>query len=342
MLAALLIAPGRLEVKEVPDPVCPQGGVLVEVKACGICTSDVKMAQKGHRALVYPRILGHEVAGVVEESKNEEFKAGDRVQLAPGLRCGNCVACKRKADNQCESRGIFGFTHDGGFAEYVAVPLEGPVMGSLNPLPEGLSFEQAALAEPVACCINAQELAGLLPEDSALIIGGGPMGYLHALLARHKGAERTMVSETNRRRQDVALETESRVIDTETEDLFQAVMEETQGRGVDLLILACSEVILNQSLLKLLAPRGRVSLFSGVPADVSQVRIDLNFIHYQEIRIVGSYGSTAAQNAEAIRMISSGELSVEGLVTNIVDLDRIWEGLEYTASRKGMKTVVEV
>ncbi len=342
MLAALLIAPGRLEVKEVPDPVCPQGGLIVKVKACGICTSDVKMSKKGHRALVYPRILGHEVSGVVEESNNEQFKEGDRVQLAPGLRCGDCIACKRRADNQCKSRGIFGFTHDGGFAEYVAVPLEGPVMGSLNPLAEGLSFEQAALAEPVACCINAQELAGFLPEDSALIIGGGPMGYLHALLARLKGAERIMVSEINQRRRELALKTECRIIDAKTEDLFHVVTEETKGRGVDALILACSEVGLNESLLKLLAPRGRVSLFSGVPADVSQVRLDLNFVHYGEIRIVGSYGSTATHNAEAIRMISSGELSVEGLVTNIVDLDRIWEGLEYTASRKGMKTVVEV
>lgn len=342
MRAALLAAPGRLGVKDVPTPICPEGGVVVEVKACGICTSDVKMAQKGHRALVYPRILGHEISGIVKESNNKEFKEGDRVQVAPGLRCGKCLACKRRADNQCKTRGIFGFTHDGGFAEYMAVPLEGAVIGSLNLLQERLSFEEATLAEPLACCINAQELAGLFPGDRVLIIGAGPMGYLHALLAGQKGAQKIMLAEIDKRRQELALKIEGQVIDTETEDLFRVVMEETEGRGADVLILACSEVVLNESLLKLLAPRARVSLFSGVPVDISQVCIDLNFIHYQEIRIVGSYGSTAAQNAEAIRMISSEELSVEGLVTKRVTLDQIWEGLEYTASRKGMKTVVDI
>ena len=95
MRAALLAAPGRLGVKDVPTPICPEGGVIVEVKDCGICTSDVKMAQKGHRALVYPRILGHEISGIVKECNNKEFKEGDRVQVAPGLRCGKCLACKR-------------------------------------------------------------------------------------------------------------------------------------------------------------------------------------------------------------------------------------------------------
>ncbi len=342
MKAGLLVAPGRFGIRDVSKPECPKGGVLVRVKACGVCSSDVKMARRGHRALAYPRILGHEVSGVVEATDNTAFKQGDRVQLAPGLRCGRCPACERNADNQCENRGIYGFSHDGGFAENVAVPLEGDLVGSLNLIPEGVSFREAALGEPLACCINAQALAGVSAHDNVLIMGGGPLGCLHALLARQSGAETIMVAEKDPGRRETADGITGRVVDTDKEDLFDRVMKETAGRGVDALILACSEVVLKASLVKLLAPRGKVSLFSGVPGDLSQVQIDLNVIHYKEIRIAGSYGCTAAQNGEAIGMISSGQLSVQRLLTHGVTLDGIEEGLEYTAARKGMKTVVEI
>jgi len=142
MKAAILNQPGKLEIREVRTPDCLSGGVLVKVKACGICSSDAKMVTSGHRALNYPRILGHEIAGIISESRNRQFKPGDRVQVAPGLRCGECLACRRGLDNQCEHREILGFSYDGGFAQYISIPLSGPIIGALTLLPKNVSFEE--------------------------------------------------------------------------------------------------------------------------------------------------------------------------------------------------------
>jgi len=193
MKAAILEQPGKLGIRKVRTPECPCGGVLVEVKACGICSSDAKMVTSGHRALNYPRILGHEIAGIVSESQNPQFKPGDRVQVAPGLRCGECLACRRGMDNQCEHREILGFSYDGGFAR---IPLSGPIIGALTLLPENVSFEDAALGEPLACCINAQERAGVRSHDTVLIIGAGPLGLLHALVAKSRRVQTVIISET--------------------------------------------------------------------------------------------------------------------------------------------------
>jgi len=289
MQAAILFEPGRLAIEETAIPECPFGGVLVKLKACGICSSDVKMMAKGHRALVYPRILGHEMAGVVVESRTREFKAGDRVQVAPGLRCGNCMQCRRGADNQCEKREIFGFTTDGGFAEYIPIPLKGPVVGSLSLLPEGVDYDVATLGEPLACCMNAQDKLGTKRGDTVLIIGAGPLGLLHSYVARVRGAENILFSEIQAARRKTAIPVwADQAIDPVNTDLFQTVMDATNEKGVDIIIFACSQMGLNEKFIKLMAPGGGVSIFSGMPPPVAQIQLDLNAIHYNEIKISGT------------------------------------------------------
>jgi L-iditol 2-dehydrogenase len=343
MQAAILFEPGRLEIRETPTPECPSGGVLVKVKACGLCSSDVKMMAKGHRALVYPRILGHEMAGMVVESRVREFKAGDRVQVAPGLRCGKCIHCRRGADNQCENREIFGFTTDGGFAEYIPVPLKGPIVGALSLLPESINYDAATLGEPVACCLNAQDKVGIQPGDTVLIIGAGPLGLLHSYVAKAKGAENILVSEIQTsRRKSAILNGADQAIDPSATNLFQTVMDATNEKGIDIIIFACSQTGLDEKFIKLLAPGGRASVFSGMPPQIAQIHLDLNVIHYNEIKISGAYGCTAHQNTEAIKLIASGKLPLGDLITNRVTLDNIAEGLEHTQANRALKSILEV
>ncbi|MBU0986860.1 MAG: alcohol dehydrogenase catalytic domain-containing protein [Proteobacteria bacterium] len=343
MKTAILTEPGNLELREAPTPNCPAGGVLIKVKACGICSADVKMISQGHKALIYPRILGHEIAGIVAMSRTKHFKEGDRVQVAPGLSCQTCFQCRRGADNQCENREILGFTRDGGFADYLSVPIEGSLAAMLNPLPEHVSYVDATLAEPLACCINAQEKINIAIKDTVLIVGAGPLGILHAGLARMRGAEKILIAEVeDHRRRTAKTLGVCQVLDPSGEHFFQAVMDATDQRGVDAIIFACSECGLDQIFFKMLAPGGRISLFSGTPDRLSRLQLDSNLIHYYEFLITGAYGCTAAQNRQALNMIASFQLPVQKIITHRVSLDNIHQGLENTRSKKALKSIVEV
>jgi len=343
MKAAILKQPGKLEIREVRTPECPAGGVLVKVKACGICSSDAKMVTNGHRALNYPRILGHEIAGVIEQSRTNTFIEGDRIQIAPGLRCGKCSYCRKGMDNLCSNRQILGFTQNGGFAEYIAIIIEGAIVGSLNIIPEELSYNHATLAEPLACCINAQNKINITKNDTVLIIGAGPLGLLHALVAKLKGVEHILISEPQTHRRKTAIHTwADTVIDPGADNMTEKVMTATHNKGVDALIFACSQLGINDTFIKLLAPAGRVSIFSGIISQFSQSSIDFNQIHYNEFFISGSYGCTADQNRNAMDLISSEPRLAQELITHCVDLDNIHHGIEHTASLKGLKAIVEV
>ena len=343
MKAAILEQPGKLEIREVETPECPPGGVLVKVNACGICSSDAKMVAQGHRALNYPRIPGHEIAGIIEQSRTNTFKEGTRIQIAPGFRCGKCSYCLKGMDNLCPNREILGFTQNGGFAQYIAIPIEDAIVGSLNIIPKKISHAAATLAEPLACCINAQNKINLTKNDTVLIIGAGPLGLLHAFLAKYKGAEHILISEPQTHRRKTAIHTwADTVMDPGADNMTEKVMAATHNNGVDALIFACSQVSLNESFVKLLAPAGKVSIFSGIASQFSQSSIDFNQIHYNEFFISGSYGCTADQNRNAIELISSEPGLAKKIITHRVDLDSIHQGIEHTASQKGLKTVVEV
>lgn len=343
MKAAILVKPGQLEIRKIPVPACPAGGVLVKIMACGICSADLKMISKGHRTLVYPRILGHEIAGIVAKSRSALFKEGDRVQVAPGLRCGRCIQCRRKSDNQCEQRQILGFNKDGGFADYLSIPIEGPLAGRLNLLPDKLSFSNAVLAEPLACCINAQDKIALQQEDTVLIIGAGPLGLLHTALACLQNVKNVWVAEIDAYRRTVAHSLGAdRVFDPAEENLFQALKDATASKRVDVIIFATSEVGLDEKFIKLLSPGGRVSFFSGTLPLYSKLQLDSNLIHYHELVLTGAYGCTADQNRRAVDLIASKNIPVQELISQRVVLDNIMQGLESTKSKKGLKSIVEV
>ena len=342
MKAAILKAPGRLMLDEVAMPLCPDGGLVVKTQACSICSTDVKMFQHGHRDVNYPRILGHEVTGVVAESRirGDMFQVDDRVQIFPGICCGRCPACRRGIDNLCEHIGIIGFSHDGGFAEFLVVPPQSVAGGGVNLIPAGVSYEEAALTEPLASCLNGQQLAGVTEGDTVLILGAGPIGLLHAMLARVRGASRVLVAERLPTRLAMAgLADIDRKIDINRESTEAVVKEETSGRGVDVILIACSGATVS-SLPELLAPRGRLCLFSGLPPETAQIPLDTNLIHYRELTIIGAYGSTAAQNSAALRLIASGKVPVAWLITKRLPLGEIQEGMEYVANQEGLKAVI--
>lgn len=341
MMAVVLEAPGKMTLREVEDPVCPEGGLILKVEACSICSTDVKMMRRGQRDLVYPRILGHEISGVVSEKDGIGPDVGERVQVFPGIFCGRCPACRRGAENLCERIRILGFNIDGGFAERLLVPRNSVRNGGVFPIPDGVRFEEAALAEPLACSINAQERVGVGEDDSVLIFGAGPAGTLHFLLARQRGASMVAVAEPLESRADLAkLSGADLVVCTSRENLQERADEATAGKGFDVIILASRDIAVDDDLLALLAPRGRISLFSGLPPNLAAPNLDLNHLHYRENLIVGSYGCTPAQNRKALDLISSGAIEASRLITERVSLCEIMRGMEHAERREGLKAVV--
>lgn len=340
MKAAVLKGPNTLSVETVNRPACPPGGLLVRVTRCAICSSDARMVSKGHTGLVYPRIPGHELSGVVFESRSDRFTTGDRVQIYPGLSCGRCAACRRGDPRRCVSLRTMGFSADGGFAEYIALEESSISSGGVNRVPGNLSDSQSAFAEPLASCLNAQEKARVGKGDSVLVIGAGTLGILHSRLARLRDASQILIAELDKQRLESAeaMAGADRVIDVGLERIPRVVSDLTAGRGVNVILLAANSMpVVN--LLPLLVDGGRLSLFSGISKDLNFERFDINHIHYRELEVTGAFGSTPAQNTAALELISAG-LPVADLITRTLTLDEIHEGIDYTNNRRGLRAMV--
>ncbi len=329
-----------MAVRRIRRPACPPGGILVKVSCCAICSTDARMLQKGQHGLVYPRIPGHEIAGAVCESRSASFVSGDRVQIYPGVSCGHCAACRRGNPRRCASLKILGFSEDGGFAEYLPVAETSITSGGINRIPANVSDEQAALTEPLASCLNAQDKTGVGKSDIVLVVGGGPLGLLHSRLSRRRGAAKIVIAEKDESRLKFAEEMgqADRVVDVNLESLPRIISEETGGTGVTVLLLASNSSPLS-NLLPLLADGGRLSLFSGLFKEPASVSFDVNQIHYRELVVSGAFGSTPAQNTSALNLIAQG-LPVEDLITRRLGIDEIREGIDYTAACKGLRAMV--
>jgi L-iditol 2-dehydrogenase len=341
MKAAVLKAPGLLELDDLPDPLCPKGGALLEIKACAVCGTDVKMREQGHRDLSYPRVLGHEMVGrIVEIDANSHLAEGDLVQVWPGIACGKCRPCLRGADNLCPSIKIMGFNCDGGFAQLLTLPMQS-LSGGVNLLPGNIDPALAALAEPLACCINGQEQACVSEGDRVLIYGGGPIGALHALLAEHHGAEKIIVAERLPGRIHLLeRHTGASVVNPEEESGKTVLAEEIGKTGVDVILTATPEVRMDNDLLKLLSPGGRVCIFSGPAPGNYEEQIDLRSIHYHELTITGAYGCSSRQNRQAVELLTSGKIKADWIVTKRTSLAGIEDAFSHSSQRTGLKSVV--
>jgi L-iditol 2-dehydrogenase len=341
MLAAVLKAPGVMELDDIPDPLTPKGGALLEILACAVCGTDLKMLTLGHRDLDLPRVLGHEMVGrIVEIDRDSSLTEGDEVQLWPGVACGKCRPCQRGADNLCPEIGIMGFNCDGGFAQLLALPRQS-LSGGVNLLPPGTDPGLAALAEPLACCINGQEQARVCRGDRVLIYGGGPIGALHALLAEHYSCEKIIVAEEKQNRISLLKNHTSAVVVDLAEDSGKATLAEEIGRaGVDVILTATPGVRVDGDLLKLLSPGGRVCIFSGPAPGNYQEEIDIRSIHYHELAVSGAYGCTSRQNQQAVELLTGDMIKAAWLITMKTNLNGIKEAFSHSSQKRGMKSVV--
>ncbi len=328
-------SPGVLDVDEVDDPVLPKGGALLKVLACAVCGTDIKMLEAGHRDLTYPRIPGHEVTAEVLETDTEKVRKGEQVQIWPGESCGSCIPCRTGNDHLCAQVRIMGFNTDGGMAERMAVADP----SRLNPIGEADPVLMT-LSEPLACCINAQEKLRVSHGDSVLILGGGPMGCLNAFLARQRGAESIMLSEPVLERLNcVPAGLFDQVSRPKEEDITEMVRRGTNGKGADVIIPCTPNIRLDRSIFDLLAPGGRLCVFSGPRKDDSPLPIDLRDMHYRELTVVGSYGNASRHCREAVNILGKGA-DLAWMFTGKYRLEEVRQAFGHASGRTGQKAVV--
>jgi L-iditol 2-dehydrogenase len=289
-------------------------------------------------------VIGHEVAGEVVAlgAGTTGFSVGARVQLIAAIPCGDCRECRRGHMTVCERLTAIGYHYDGGFAEYLVVPEQVLRVGGLNRIPDHLTFEEAAMTEPLACVLNGQELAGVGPGDDVVVVGTGPIGCLHARLARARRAARVFVVERSAERLALAVDRvrpDGVVLSTE-QDPVASVRQFTDGRGADVVLVAAASAGAQEQALEMAAPRGRVSLFAGLPKDAPTITLDANRVHYRELSVVGAAGSTPAHNATALELIADGEVPVLDLITHRMPLEHVHDAIAGVRDGIGIKYVI--
>lgn len=343
MKAVVYYGENDLRYEERKKPVIEPGAVLVRVKACSLCGSDLRTIRHGHASIQEPRILGHETVGVIEEVGEgvEGWKTGDRVAVTPGIGCGECAYCRSGWQNMCYKRKTISQHYDGGFAEYVLVPPSAVKAGNINRIPDGTGFMEASLAEPLACVLNGQEDLQIGDGDTVAVIGAGPIGILHGMAARAAGAGKIILINRSSGRLKTARQFDfDAYIDLSREDGVSRVLELTDGKGADDVIVAAGSKEALLSGMKMAAKMGKVCMFAGLPKNDPEVSIDVNAMHYRQVSLHGAFSSAPRHNALALELIGSGKLKPQKIITHLVSLDKMMEGVELAEGRAGLRVVI--
>ena len=333
----------EVEVREVAEPVCPANGLILKVKACGICGSDLRRWKEGPGAELV--VGGHEVAGVVEAVGSEvtDYVVGDRLALAPDVHCGTCYFCRHGQFNLCDQLNLVGITpgYDGGLTEKMVLTAEILKNGIVHHIPAGLDFAEASLAEPCSSVLSAHDHAGTDVKHTVLVMGGGPIGCLHIAVARARGAQ-VILSEPSQVRQEIAKEFHPvAIIDPLTEDLNTRIEEMTDGVGVDIVVCANPIAATQTQAVEVVRKGGRVILFGGLPKANPMTSMDGNRIHYGEIEVVGSFSYHPTYHQMALDVIRRGLIPADKLITHRFVLDQINDAFEAASSGEALKVIIK-
>lgn len=343
MLAYRMYGVNDIRLENVPVPEIGIDEILVEVKAAAVCGTDVRILQNGASNIseVSPLTLGHEVAGVIcATGKNVElYKVGQKIAIAPNFGCGVCNACVSGNSHLCSGYKALGINMDGGFAEYVRVPAKAVASGNVTIIPDGVSFKAAAVNEPLSCAFNGSERCNIKPGETVVIIGAGPIGIMHAMLAKMAGAGKVIINDLSEERLQQCKEIDSDFI-TVSNNLKEYIYDITGGFGADVCITACPAPSAQTLALEICGLNGRINFFGGVPASKQPVGINTNLVHYKQLIISGTTRSSLNQFRKTLGFIADGLLDIDALVTHTYPLKNITAAFDNAAQAKGLKHVI--
>jgi len=341
MTAAVLYGKEDLQIETVDVPQIGRGDVLVRVRAALTCGTDVKVFRRGYHArmIVPPALFGHELGGdIVAMGKDVRgFRMGQRVVAANSAPCGACFYCRHNQENLCEDL-LF---NNGAYAEYIRIP-ERIVRKNMYEMPDHVSYQDAALVEPLACVLRGLEESGVRSADTVAVIGLGPIGMMFIRLA--KAVSNARVIAIGRRPQQLLrasrMGADETVLNCEGADVVGPVHEMTGGRGADVVIEAVGQPEVWQLAIKLLRRGGVVNFFGGCP-DGTNLSLDTNLLHYSELTCKASFHHTPALIRKALDLVSRGYVGAKDFVNHSEPLTNLLQVMQHLMSHNGhLKTAI--
>jgi L-iditol 2-dehydrogenase len=341
MDAAIVKSNSNVEIKNIEKPHVGSGDILVKMHACGICGSDVekvfgKYGQPSMR-------LGHEPAGTIIEVGSEisNFSVGDRVFTHHHVACylDDCHECNHGNETMCKKYYESNLEPCGLADEYV-VPEWNVKHGGVLKIPDSMSFEDAAMIEPLACCIRAWNKFTHKNNDSIAVLGIGPTGIMHALLAKIYGFEKIFCLDFNEFRLDFAKKIEAIAINSGNTNALEQIKSETANQGVDVVIVATSSLNALKDAVNFVRKGGTIVMF-GVPSKGAIIDLDMSEIYSKGITIVNSYAASDFDTKEALEKISNKQINVSQLITHKYNLQECQEAFVHAKSGdNAMKIII--
>ena len=320
--------------EEKPVPELENGDVLIKVDLCGICTSDI-MAQRGDASDYSPPVvLGHEIAGVIAETRNNRFSVGQRVSVDPVMSCGICYYCQHGLNKYCAEICGVGHDMDGGYAEYVRIPKQLVDSDGLVVVPDEVSPEELLFLEALSCVLGG--FRETILGDNLVILGAGPIGLLFLQLAKRKGI-RTIIAEPLAHRRTMAERLEAaEVVDPSAEPVVPRILELTNGIGADAVIAATNDPKVVPQVSQMLR-RGGCANFFGLFPHGTKIELDVEQFHYSGHKVMASWALTRKDTAQARDEIADRWLVLEPILTGKFSLDQPMEAFNYVVNRTGLK-----
>lgn len=343
MRAIVYHAPGDLRLEERPLPDRTDDNLVVAVQACALCGTDLKLATVGNPRCHPPRIIGHELAGtIIHAGQNVTgFAEGERVTLATTIACGQCRICALGLQNLCPASKPVSYDYDGALAEYMAIPPAALRGGNVIKIPDGLPDELAALSEPLSCAVNAQAIAGVRRGASVLVVGGGPLGAIQALLAVAHGAGKVMIVQRSEPRLSMLRRLKGvTVIDGKAEAVPQVVARQTDGLGADVVIVCAPAREAQESAMAFARKGGTVSLFASLPKGSADITLDSRILHYGELRVVGASDSRPEHVRKAVTLLAEPKHDFEKIITHSFPLAKFAQAIELMKLKQTMKIMI--
>ncbi|MCI5148518.1 MAG: zinc-binding alcohol dehydrogenase [Candidatus Electrothrix sp. MAN1_4] len=341
MKAAVVYGADDIRIEDYADPVAGPGEVVVATKVAGICGQDVKTMLGQGLTKDLPVVLGRDVSGEISEIGDgvQGFSVGDPVVVYPIAVCEKCHYCLQKRYNLCEKAiGIGHGLNDGAFAEYVRIPKEIIGIGGLVKLDDEITFEDAVMAEPLACTFAAARANTMKEGQTVLVIGGGSMGLMHLKTAKWTGCKVIVVDIVDMRLAMAEQMGADHVVNSTSGNLHDEVMGITEGKGADVVIISIGVPDVIEDYLKLVARGGVCNIFGAAPE--TEAKVDPGWLHEQEITLTGTYASTPADFKKCLQLINEEAIIVSDLISHRFTLDSFDEAIESARSLEMVRGVI--
>lgn len=344
MKAAVFTDVEKVEILKIDKPVMKPNEVLVEIKAAAICTWEQR-AYQGINKVGYPFIGGHEQSGVIVDVGSDVdtniWKVGDKVVVGLLMSCGECYYCKIGEEGSCENFeyeklvGGLSIKGMGGYAQYLSVTTD-----KLFKIPDKVSYEEAALTEPLSCALHSVKLAQVGMGQNILVIGAGIMGVFHAILARHKGA-RVIVSEPDGKRREFLYNLGFKELINPMEvDIVKAVKEATDGRGADIIFNTTAIPAIAQQTLNMVALYGKIVLYSSSYPD-TPLSVSPTFIHKSMVNLMGSVDANSSDFITSLKLMAADVVDVKQVISEVGSFYNMKDAIEKAISPETYRIVVK-